>query len=172
MQSRESLHIDAPPERLWRMVSDVTRMGEWSPITYRCEWLAGASGPQESARFKGYNKLSPAKWWTICEVTESVKGKVFEFRTVDVSFPFSLGVRGREMTRWRYDFEPDGIGTKVTESYSVAFTPPVLRIPEQIARRIPGVSTLMDRRRAQTELGIKQTLERLKVVAEEGVEGA
>lgn len=168
----ETLHIDAPPERVWRMVADVTRMGEWSPITYRCEWLDGADGPRDGGRFKGYNKLSPARWWTICEITESVPGKVFEFRTVDVSFPFSIGVGDREMTRWRYTFEPDGIGTNITESYAVAFTPPLLRVPEQILRKIPGGARLMDRRRAQTEGGIRETLKRLKAAAEEGVRGA
>ncbi|MBV8986815.1 MAG: SRPBCC family protein, partial [Acidimicrobiia bacterium] len=27
----ESIDIDAPPERLYDMVSDLSRMGEWSP---------------------------------------------------------------------------------------------------------------------------------------------
>jgi uncharacterized protein YndB with AHSA1/START domain len=142
-----TLHIDAPPQRVWRLVSDVTRMGEWSPVTYRCEWLGDASGPSVGARFKGFNRMPPAKWWTICEVTESEPGKVFAFNTVDVSFPFSLGARKQDMTRWRYTFEPDGIGTKVTESYEVAYTPPVLAVPERIARLLPGAGRAVDRRR-------------------------
>ena len=142
-------------------------MGEWSPITYRCEWLGDAKGPEVGATFKGYNRMPPAKWWTICEITESVPGKVFEFRTIEVSSPFSIGVGRREMTRWRYTFEHDGIGTKVTESYEVKFTPPILRIPEQIARRLPGGAKAADRRRGRINRGLDTTLERLKAVAEQ-----
>ena len=118
------------------------------------------------ARFNGYNKMPPAKWWTICEITESVPGKVFEFRTIEVSAPFSIGAGNREMTRWRYTFEADGIGTKVTESYDVMFTPPILRIPETIARKIPGGAKAVDKRRRGANDGMQATLERLKAVAE------
>jgi uncharacterized protein YndB with AHSA1/START domain len=170
MRAEVSIHIDAPPERLWRLITDVTRMGEWSPITYKCEWLDGADAPVVGARFKGYNRMRPARWWTVCEVTASEPGKVFEFRTMDVSLPFSIGgARNREMTRWRYTFEPDGIGTKVTESYDVAYVPPLLSIPERIARAIPGGAGAVEKRRAKTNDGMLRTLERLKAAAEEGV---
>ncbi len=165
MQAETSLFIDAPPERVWRMISDVTRMGEWSPITYKCEWVEGATGPEKGARFKGYNKMSPARWWTLCEVTESEPAKVFEFRTMRVSFPISLGVGEREMTRWRYTFEPEGIGTKVTERYEASFVPPVLSVPETIARRL-GLGKSVDKRRQATYDGMDATLRRLKAAAE------
>ncbi len=167
VEAEASLFIDAPPDRVWRLVSDVTRMGEWSPVTYKCEWLNGSSGPAVGARFKGYNKMPPAKWWTICEVTESEAAKVFEFRTIRVSFPISIGVGEREMTRWRYTFEPEGIGTKVTERYEAKFVPPVLGIPEKIARRL-GAGGAVDKRREQTYKGMDETLKRLKAAAEGG----
>jgi uncharacterized protein YndB with AHSA1/START domain len=167
VRAEVSIFIDAPPDRVWRMVSDITRMGEWSPITYRCEWLDGSTGPVPGARFKGSNKMPPAKWWTICEVTESVPGKVFEFRTIDGSL--NWGARNKEMTRWRYTFEAEGIGTKVTESYGVSSVPPALAIPERIARMIPGGGRQVDKRRERTNRGMQETLERLKVAAE-GVE--
>lgn len=166
MLAEASTFIDAPPDRVWRMVSDVTRMGEWSPITYRCEWIDGAAGPSVGARFKGYNKMAPARWWTICEVTESVPGKVFEFRTIRVSMPFAIGVGEREMTRWRYTFEPEGIGTKVTETYGVAFTPPLLSVPQRVARLVPGGAKAVEKRVDRTIQGMHTTLERLKAAAE------
>ena len=46
----ESIFIHAPAERVWAMVSDVTRMGEWSPEAVRAEWLDGANGPSVGAR--------------------------------------------------------------------------------------------------------------------------
>jgi uncharacterized protein YndB with AHSA1/START domain len=160
------MFIDAPPERVWAIVTDVTRMGELSPITYRCEWLGDSTGPAVGARFRGYNKMSPVRWSTLCEVTASDPGKLFEFRVIDGTFNF--GARGKESTRWRYTFEPDGIGTRVHESYEVALVPPLLRIPESIVRKIPGGARWADNRRAQTDRGMEETLERLKRVAEEG----
>jgi hypothetical protein len=31
-------HVEASPEVVYGIVSDVTRMGDWSPQTYRCAW--------------------------------------------------------------------------------------------------------------------------------------
>jgi hypothetical protein len=53
MSSTEyTVRIAADALRLWEMVSDVTRMGEWSPETTGAHWLDGASGPVVGARFK------------------------------------------------------------------------------------------------------------------------
>lgn len=166
LRAEASTLIAAEPERIWQLVTDVTRMGEWSPVTYKCEWLDGATEAKVGARFKGFNKMPPARWWTVCEVTAAERGRVFEFVTVDVSAPFSIGVKApREMTRWRYEFEPQGGGTRVTESYVVHHTPPLLAIPEKLARAI-GASRSVDRRRAKTNLGMEETLRRLKEAAE------
>jgi Polyketide cyclase / dehydrase and lipid transport len=53
MQGSKTVQIDAPGDRLWGMVSDVTKMGEWSPETFEADWIDGASGPAVGARFKG-----------------------------------------------------------------------------------------------------------------------
>lgn len=143
--------MDAPPERVWRLVSDVGRMGRWSPVCHRCEWIEG-SGPEKGAKFKGWNRQGLARWWTVCEVTESEPGRVFEFRTVDGLL--NVGYRNKEMTRWRYNFEPDGIGTKVTESFELVSFPYLLRPVAPFLRR-------QDR-----ETGMRTTLERLKADAE------
>jgi uncharacterized protein YndB with AHSA1/START domain len=150
-----SAHIDAPPDRVWRLVSDVTRMGNWSPVCYRCEWVKGANGPEPGARFRGYNKQGLARWWTECEITESVPGRVFEFRVIDGLL--NAGYHNRETTRWRYDLEADGIGTKITESFELVSFPPLLR----------PVSFFL--RRQDRESGMRTTLERLKKEAEGAV---
>jgi hypothetical protein len=45
------LHIDVPPERLYDVVTDVRRMGEWSPECVACDWLEGATGPASVRAF-------------------------------------------------------------------------------------------------------------------------
>jgi len=74
-----TLHMNAPPERVWDLVSDVTRIGRYSPETFEAEWLEGATGPAVGARFRGHvrrNQKGPV-YWTTCTVTESDPGKTF-----------------------------------------------------------------------------------------------
>ena len=56
------------------MVSDVTRMGEWSPETIRCTWIDGATGPAVGARFKGTNRRGIFRWSTKPEIVVADRG--------------------------------------------------------------------------------------------------
>jgi uncharacterized protein YndB with AHSA1/START domain len=72
-QGRASVDIAAPPELVYDLITDVTRMGDWGPECYRCEWLDGATAPSIGARFRGYDRRggfdgneprssSPTRW--------------------------------------------------------------------------------------------------------------
>jgi hypothetical protein len=52
----ESIMVARSPEDLYDMVSDVTRMGEWSPVCTACWWDDGL-GPQPGAWFTGRNGI-------------------------------------------------------------------------------------------------------------------
>jgi hypothetical protein len=54
--------IEAPREVVYDLVTDVTRMGEWSPECVACEWVDGATGPAVGARFRGRNRHGLARW--------------------------------------------------------------------------------------------------------------
>jgi uncharacterized protein YndB with AHSA1/START domain len=58
------IEIAATPEQVYRLITDITRMGEWSPECYRCKWLSGSGAAVPGARFRGYNKLGPFRWQT------------------------------------------------------------------------------------------------------------
>lgn len=60
----ESRDIAAPAEKLWSLVSDLPRMGEWSPENAGGKWVKGATGPALGARFKGNNKNGVRRWST------------------------------------------------------------------------------------------------------------
>ena len=49
-----SIHVSAQPDAVYALISDVTRMGEWSPETRSCEWLDGASGVRSEPRGSGH----------------------------------------------------------------------------------------------------------------------
>ena len=144
------VHISAPPEKVYDLVSDVTRMGEWSPETVRCEWIDGAIGPAVGARFKGANKRGIARWSTKPEVVVADPGHEFAFVTI-----------GSGSTRWTYRFEPsaDG-GTDATESFELLDDMPWL-----IATADRYVLRIKDRK-ADLERGMQRTLERIKTAAE------
>ena len=55
-----TVHIAAPPDLVWDLVSDVTRIGEYSPETFEAEWLDGASGPRAGVRFRGHVRRNGA----------------------------------------------------------------------------------------------------------------
>ena len=64
--------MDAPPEKVWALVSDVTRIGEFSPETFEARWTRGSTGPEVGASFKGHvkrNGVGPT-YWSPCQVTE------------------------------------------------------------------------------------------------------
>jgi len=61
--------IGATPEAAWKLIADITRMGEWSPETTSAEWAGGSNGPAAGARFKGTNQMGSKKWRSDCVVT-------------------------------------------------------------------------------------------------------
>jgi uncharacterized protein YndB with AHSA1/START domain len=148
------MHVNAPPELVYELVSDVTRMGEWSPETVRCRWLRGATGPAVGARFKGTNRRGFTRWSTKSRVLAAEPGREF-------AFVASVLLFRREMTKWRYQFEPavDG-GTNVTESFEM-----VDDVPRYISFVERSLMNIQDRR-ADLEVGMQHTLERVKGVAE------
>ncbi len=100
--------IAALPEKLYDMVSDMPRMGEWSPENTGGQWLKGATGPTFGARFQGTNKNEKKGWTTTSIIDEADRGQAFAFRVV---------VGPIKVARWGYRFEAVDGGTKVTETW-------------------------------------------------------
>lgn len=151
-QGQASTAVDVSPTVLYDLVSDVRRMGEWSPECRHCEWIGGATGPAVGARFKGSNRRGVARWSTKPRVVVADPGREFAFVT---------GHLGRDMTRWSYRFESTPGGTNVTESF-------------EMLRDMPWYFRLADRllmgvkdRKADLETNMGETLRRLKAAAED-----
>ena len=150
MRAAVTLHMNASPGVVWGLVSDITKMGDYSPEVVEAEWLNGATGPAVGARYRGHVKRNenwPVLYWTTCEVTECVPGKVFEFAVV---------MRDRPVNTWRYEFQAVGSGTDVTESFDLGDS-----LVTKIWRPLGGF--LRERRNQRDML---RTLERIKAVAE------
>jgi dimethylaniline monooxygenase (N-oxide forming) len=146
-----SLHVEAPPERVYDIVTDIAQMGRLSPECVGGRWLGGADGPAVGARFKGTNKRGFARWSTTNEVVEAEPGRSFSFETQQSGY------------RWTYRMEPDGTGTRVTES----------RVPFKDRPLVAKVFTQVllggeDGHTDELRDGMRQTLERVKALAESG----
>ena len=148
-----SITVAAAPELAWSMLTDVTRMGEWSPENERGEWLDGATGPAVGARFKGYNRRGKTKWSTTCEITEAEPGR---------SFVFVTGTSAKPATWWRYRFEPVDGGTLITESFEMR------KALGGVSRFVTKVTTGVTDRRADMEESIRTTLAAFKEAVERG----
>jgi hypothetical protein len=152
-----SIHVDTAPEVVYDLVSDLSRMGEWSPETQRCEWIGGANAATVGARFKGYNRRGWRRWSTKGVVVTADPGRELAW---DVSSVFNLPV-----ARWRYVMQPMAAGgTEVIESTEDRRG----RLMFLLGRLATGVA---DRASHNTD-GMRATLQRIKAEAERsGAEG-
>ena len=95
----ESLVVGRPPEDLYDMVSDVTRMGEWSPVCRACWWDdgegpgPGPGSPAATSCPSGPGRPAPRSWR----------------RTAAASSPSWSAAPG---VRWGYTFAPVDGGTR------------------------------------------------------------
>ena len=145
----EDLIVAAPAQRLYELVADMPRMGEWSPECQKAEWTDGAVAPAAGARFIGHNRGGPAglmRWSRRGRVLVADPGREFAFVTEE---------GGKESTIWRYRFDAGDGGTRVTESYEVKSIPAwarIIDVPTNRARELRD--------------GMRHTLNRLKAAAE------
>ena len=115
MHDSVTVHMNAPAEKIWELVSDVTQIGRYSPETFEAEWLEGATGPAVGAKFRGHvkrNQKGPT-YWTTCTVLACEPGK---------EFTFGVGPSDKPLNVWSYTMEPNGDGTDVTESFTLSPT--------------------------------------------------
>jgi hypothetical protein len=149
MRGSVTVQMAASPKVVWDLVSDVTRIGEFSPETFEARWTRGSTGPEVGAFFKGHvrrNGIGPV-YWTLCRVTECVPERDFGFVVV---------MNDTDLNHWRYQLRAVEGGTEVTESFEL---PPkgFLKLYWAILGALRGRTN---------ERGMRQTLERIKVIAE------
>ena len=149
LQYSESIVVTRSPEALYDMVSDVTRMGEWSPICTACWWDDG-DGPRVGAWFTGRNELPERTWETRSQVVAADRGREFAFEV------------NSGWVRWGYTFTAVDSGTQVTESWEF--------LPTGIAgfhdRYGNGAEAQIANRTEAAHRGIPVTLAAIKKAAE------
>lgn len=107
--------VDAAPEQVWEVLTDVTRIGEWSHECHRAEWIDGATGPAVGARFRGRNRAGVVRWGRPCEIAELEPVRRLVYRT-------DGGLVG-DCTEWAFDLEPVAGGTRIVQSFRILSLP-------------------------------------------------
>lgn len=136
--------IAASPATVYAALTDITRMGEWSPETVRAEWNDDATEAAVGATFTGHNRNGDKEWVTEASIVELVP---------DERFFFDCSVRGFVFSKWGYSIEPTVGGCIVTEFAQDLRPESALEYSAQVS----GVSDRLTHNRA----GMEATLERL-----------
>ncbi|MEU3829394.1 SRPBCC family protein [Streptomyces sp. NPDC029080] len=99
--------IDASPDRVWQLVSDITLMPALSEELRSVHWLDGADAPAVGARFVGHSRHEAlGEWSTTSHVVECEPGRVLAWAVQDPDEPAAL---------WRFRLRPENGGTELSE---------------------------------------------------------
>jgi hypothetical protein len=133
--------IPASPDVVWGLVSDLPRMGDWSPENNGGEWIKGASGPAVGAKFKGRNANGSKSWTTVSTVIDA---------TPSERFSFLVNVGPLKIAEWAFDIEATEGGCRVTESWTDR--------RGGLMKKLGGVASGVDDRVEHNRVGMEQTL--------------
>ena len=143
-----TIDIDAPPEQVWAMVSDIERMSSWSPQVLSSTVNGAEVGL--GTTFVNENRQDDVTWPTNARVERFEPPREFAFKVKE----------NRLIWSFRLEPLPDG-GTRVTQRREApkGITDLSINFTEKY---LDGVESFTERQRA----GMQETLERLKADAE------
>lgn len=115
LAGRTSEYAEATPETIWPILTDVTRVGEWSHECHTATWIDGSTHATVGARFRGTSRSGFARWSRSCTVHVCTAPNEFGYRTE--------GRLLRDSTEWLWTLQPEGTGTRVVQHYRVRSLP-------------------------------------------------
>jgi uncharacterized protein YndB with AHSA1/START domain len=143
---QDTVDIDAPPERVWSLVTDLPRMASWSPQVVR----TFVRGPvQRGTRAFNLNRRGLLFWPTQSKVVAFEPHREFAFRVRENG------------TIWAFVLEPTATGTRLVQERRAphGLKPISTRLQDAV---LGGVETFTGELRE----GMRETLERIKADAE------
>ncbi|MCA1188570.1 MULTISPECIES: SRPBCC family protein [unclassified Saccharopolyspora] len=148
--------IDATPEQVWPVVSDIALLPAASTELQAVEWLDGAAGPRLGARFHGHNRNDLlGEWTTTSHVVECEPGRAFGWAVADPEDPIAT---------WRFALAPRDGGTDL--EYAVRLGTHRSGLTAAIERKPEAEEEFVRRRLGDLERNMTATLDHLKRLAE------
>lgn len=162
MQAAAEISVACDAGAAWSLVSDIGRIGEFSPECVDAWWVDGFPAREVGGRFEGRNRVTDAhgtrEWIRPCTVVAWRPEREFSWVVGD-------RFDGSPASRWTFRIRPDGDGIVLREEFQHVpdgITGVRLRIDRAPAR----AADLIAERTAQLNEGIAQTLERMRRVLE------
>lgn len=155
---RVDLEINAPPEAVWVLVSDIALMPRFSTELQSAQWAEGFDGPRLGAQFLGANR-HPAvgEWTTRSEVIAFDPGRRFGWAVGDPENPSAT---------WIFDLTAVAAGTRL--GYTARLGTGPSGVTMLIAREPGRAEQIVAGRMAQWRAGMQATLAGIRELAEAG----
>lgn len=103
LEFSDSVAVVLAPDAVYALVSDVTRIGEWSPVCKACWWDEPGAGAVVGAWFTGRNVLPERTWETRSQVVVAEPGREFAWEV------------NNGWVRWGFSVEPQDSGSRLTQ---------------------------------------------------------
>lgn len=141
-----TVDIAAPPQAVWEVVSDVSRMSEWSP---ECRKVVVLGRPRQGVGTKllGINRRGPVVWPTTSTVVRFEPGRAVAWRTRE------------SRATWTYELTPTDEGTRLTGRRDLDGFSRLTRVAAPLIGGAAGHD-------AELAEGIRTTLERIRSTVE------
>jgi uncharacterized protein YndB with AHSA1/START domain len=142
-----SIDVDASPEQVWKIVSDLKRMGEWSPQCKKMRVFGGEV--RRGTTTVNVNRKGFLVWPTTAKVTEFEPNKAIAFRIVE------------NKTIWSYTLTPSATGTTVVEKREAPTG--TSAVSGFLVKHVLGGTEQFD---VELVDGMNKTLQRIKIESE------
>ena len=148
--------IDAPPARVWALVSDIELMPRTSTELQSVEWLDGVTSPRVGARFVGRSKHEAlGEWSTTSHIVEYEPERVFSWAVEDPNHPTAV---------WRFRLKPVDGGTELSQWAQLG--PARSGLSRAIDQMPDKEQKIVFNRLREFEAGMTSNLEHIKRLAE------
>jgi uncharacterized protein YndB with AHSA1/START domain len=151
----ESIEIEAPPEAVWDLVTDLSRTPTWNRETVETVWLPPHAGPEVGAVFRGTNVMGESRWSVECHVIVADRPTAFEWTVLDPAEPSST---------WWYRLTAVSSGTHVDHGFQHGPGPSGIRY--RIEAEPDHAEVVIEVRTQMLANNMRHTLGAIKAVAE------
>ena len=145
----DSVHIAAPAERVWAMVSDVRRMPEWSPQVDSTRLRNGFDSVGLGSQFTNRNSDGDLVWTTHAEIVRFEPEREIAFRVEE------------NWVIWSFTVVPEGAGALLTQRRDAPDG-----VSDLSLELTNGFMGGVDAFTASMRAGMRLTLERIRAEAE------
>lgn len=158
-----SVHVEAPPARVWALVRDIGVVAETSEELQEAHWLPAPDGPAEGEtpgvghRFRGRNAHPQVgEWETVSTVVECDEARRFSWVVMDPENPTAT---------WLFTLTPAGAGTELRQWAAMGpgpsnLTTVIEKMPDKEERLVAGRLREWQASIERTLAGIKERAER------------